>query len=83
MMSASADNSSPLAGYKPNNLSLKGTQCSYVEAIYLSMLLIGLQRVGVWSGNEFGYFHPGSTGALSGIFDIVCTVSVHLCYIES
>ena len=44
---------------------------------------LGLQRVGVWPGNEFGYFYPGSMGTLSGIFDIVCTVSVHLHYIDS
>ena len=29
---------------------------------------LGLQRVGIWSGNGFGYFYPGSIGTISGIF---------------
>ena len=38
MMSVCAENSTPLAGDNPNNPSPKGTQCSYVKAIHLTML---------------------------------------------
>ena len=39
MMSAYAENSTPPAGDNTTNPSPKGTQCSYVKAIHLAMLL--------------------------------------------
>ena len=37
------------------------------ECTIQSIVIVGLQRVGVWSGNEFAYFCPASTGTLLDI----------------